>query len=225
MLCPSVLQNWRPRSRLRSALLHPVAMLLGWGPSSVATSTESSAPSTESTVSASFSLETAAVGAPRDFFGHADGTTSAYNSVEKWVSAALRTLDHETTDLVETKFFTGVVGLAARVENPEREVVVLGEILLPSLWFLPESGSVTAVATTYSKKAQRWSSLNPGVFSESSFRLYLSGFAASFSLSSVNVTSNGMSRTLSAALFLPVIGGCLLHSRRRSVQSTSVLFE
>eukprot|EP00966_Prymnesium_polylepis_P180858 4189120-Prymnesium_polylepis.1 len=43
----------------------------------------------------------ACVGAPRDFSGHApDGTTTAYNSVEKWVMAALRKLGKQKTDLV-----------------------------------------------------------------------------------------------------------------------------
>ena len=40
------------------------------------------------------------VGAPRDFSGHADGTAAAYDSIEKWVMAALRTLGKSTSDLV-----------------------------------------------------------------------------------------------------------------------------
>ena len=42
----------------------------------------------------------ASVGAPRDFSGHASGTTSAYDSLEKWVLAALRKLGKEKTDIV-----------------------------------------------------------------------------------------------------------------------------
>lgn len=37
----------------------------------------------------------ASVGAPRDFSGLASGTTSAYDSLEKWILAALRKLDKE----------------------------------------------------------------------------------------------------------------------------------
>ena len=40
------------------------------------------------------------VGQPRDFSGFADGTTTAYNSVEKWVVAALRKVGKDKTDIV-----------------------------------------------------------------------------------------------------------------------------
>ena len=55
-------------------------------------------------VSASSADANALVGAPRDFSGHADGTTTAYNSVEKWVIAALRKLGKQKTDLVLPSF-------------------------------------------------------------------------------------------------------------------------
>eukprot|EP00966_Prymnesium_polylepis_P318479 7356111-Prymnesium_polylepis.1 len=55
---------------------------------------------TVSTASVSSADTNALVGAPRDFSGHADGTTTAYNSVEKWVMAALRKLGKQKTDLV-----------------------------------------------------------------------------------------------------------------------------
>ena len=41
-----------------------------------------------------------AVGVPRDFSGHAEGTTNAYNSVQKWVLAALRQLGKEENDIL-----------------------------------------------------------------------------------------------------------------------------
>ena len=40
------------------------------------------------------------VGIPRDFSGHADGTTRAYDSIEKWIMAALRALEKETDDII-----------------------------------------------------------------------------------------------------------------------------
>ena len=55
--------------------------------------------STASTVSAS-SGDAVCVGVPRDFSGHAEGTTNAYNSVEKWVLAALRKRCKEPADIV-----------------------------------------------------------------------------------------------------------------------------
>ena len=72
-------------------------------------STESSDPSALASPSSTFTASTASsssvdsgarVGAPRDFSGHADGTTNAYNSAAKWVLAALRKLGKEATDIV-----------------------------------------------------------------------------------------------------------------------------
>ena len=102
MLCRSVLAELEAALPAAKRIAPPSGDAASVGSESVASSTESSAPtSTESTVSAPSTVsETASVGAPRDFSGHANGTTSAYNSVEKWVLAALRKLGHETTDIV-----------------------------------------------------------------------------------------------------------------------------
>ena len=66
--------------------------------SSELSATASTVSSLSTTVTASDSE--ARVGAPRDFSGHADGTTNAYNSLAKWVFAALRKLGKESTDIV-----------------------------------------------------------------------------------------------------------------------------
>eukprot|EP00966_Prymnesium_polylepis_P319927 7376342-Prymnesium_polylepis.1 len=64
-------------------------------------SSEQSAPtSTESTVTAPSVSSGVSVGVPRDFSGHADGTTFAYNSAAKWVLAALRKLGKDESDIV-----------------------------------------------------------------------------------------------------------------------------
>jgi hypothetical protein len=64
-------------------------------------SSERSAPSsTESTISAPSVTSGTSVGQPRDFSGFADGTTTAYNSVEKWVVAALLKVGKEKTAIV-----------------------------------------------------------------------------------------------------------------------------
>ena len=44
------------------------------------------------------------VGKPKDFSGLADGTTNAYNSLEKWIVAALRKLGKDKTDLLLPTF-------------------------------------------------------------------------------------------------------------------------
>eukprot|EP00966_Prymnesium_polylepis_P327183 7383054-Prymnesium_polylepis.3 len=41
---------------------------------------------------------------PRDFSGHADGTTASIQSIEKWVMAALRKLGNEKTDIILASF-------------------------------------------------------------------------------------------------------------------------
>ena len=61
-------------------------------------STTSSAPELDSTVSTV--SPDRVVGVPRDFSGHADGTSKAYDSIEKWVLAALKHLGKDKTDLV-----------------------------------------------------------------------------------------------------------------------------
>jgi hypothetical protein len=71
---------------------------------SIDSSLQDARSTTVSTVSVSSADANARVGAPRDFSGHADGTTTAYNSVEKWVMAALRKLDKQKTDLVLLSF-------------------------------------------------------------------------------------------------------------------------
>ena len=60
--------------------------------------------SSVSTVSASSGELTARVGAPRDYSGHADGTTNGYNSATKWIEAALCKLGREKTDIVLPSF-------------------------------------------------------------------------------------------------------------------------
>ena len=44
------------------------------------------------------------VGKPKDFSGLADGTTNAYNSLEKWIVAALHKLGKDKTDLLLPTF-------------------------------------------------------------------------------------------------------------------------
>ena len=67
----------------------------------------STSTSTVSTVMASSLESESRVGEPRDFSGHASGTTTAYNSVEKWVLAALRKLGKTKTNLVLPTLFAG----------------------------------------------------------------------------------------------------------------------
>ena len=89
----------------------PVERRLGVAPisnsfdSSSVTSDQAPIGSPLSPTSLSDSIErgqtyTSTVGVPRDFSGHADGTTTAYNSCKKWVLAALCKLGNEETDIV-----------------------------------------------------------------------------------------------------------------------------
>ena len=71
---------------------------------SIESSQLSTSTSTISTVMASSLESESRVGEPRDFSGHASGTTTAYNSVEKWVLAALRKLGKDKTDIVLPSF-------------------------------------------------------------------------------------------------------------------------
>ena len=99
MLCASVLAG------LEAAVPVEKRILPQSGDAASVASNESSGQSarssTESTISAPSATSTASVGQPRDFSGFADGTTTAYNSVEKWVVAALRKLGKEKSDIVQ----------------------------------------------------------------------------------------------------------------------------
>ena len=98
MLCASVLAG------LEAAVPVEKRILPQSGDAASVASNESSGQSarssTESTISAPSATSAASVGQPRDFSGFADGTTTAYNSVEKWVVAALRNVGKDKTDIV-----------------------------------------------------------------------------------------------------------------------------
>ena len=64
----------------------------------VSSTTSSETPELDSTVSTV--SPDRVVGVPRDFSGHADGTSKAYDSIEKWVLAALKHLGKDKSDLV-----------------------------------------------------------------------------------------------------------------------------
>lgn len=59
---------------------------------------------TTSTLSAASGDAISRVGAPRDFSGHADGTSAAYDSAEKWIVAALHKLGKDKTDILLPTF-------------------------------------------------------------------------------------------------------------------------
>ena len=102
MLCASVL------AALEAAVPTEKRILLSSGDAPSVTTEESTSnefeqnasSSTESTISAPSTTSVASVGRPRDFSGFAEGTTTAYNSVEKWVVAALRKINKEKSDIV-----------------------------------------------------------------------------------------------------------------------------
>ena len=57
------------------------------------------------------------VGQSRDFSGHADGTTNAYNSVEKWIVAALKLHGKAIADLVRLPSYDPNDSLCADVHS------------------------------------------------------------------------------------------------------------
>ena len=77
-------------------------------PSSSLSSSLSPSLSSNGTLSTTASLVSpdinAPVGAPRDFSGHADGTSAAYDSAHKWILAALRVHGKKETDLLLESF-------------------------------------------------------------------------------------------------------------------------
>ena len=96
MLCASVLAELEAAAPIEHRIAPPSGDVASVDTEASLDSTESAdqetRTATASTISATSLNSEASVGAPRDFSGHADGTTTAYNSVEKWVSAALRKL-------------------------------------------------------------------------------------------------------------------------------------
>ena len=99
MLCASVLAALEAATPIEERLLLPS----GEAASTTSSSSDqgSNSGSTDSTASL---VALHVVGAARDFSGHADGTSKAYDSMEKWVLAALRSLGKEPTDIVLPSF-------------------------------------------------------------------------------------------------------------------------
>eukprot|EP00966_Prymnesium_polylepis_P239911 5547739-Prymnesium_polylepis.1 len=101
MLCASVLAALEAAVPTEHRIAPPSGDVASVDTEASLDSTESAdRTATASTISAASLCSGASVGAPRDFSGHADGTTTAYNSVEKWVVAALRKLGKAKADLV-----------------------------------------------------------------------------------------------------------------------------
>ena len=101
MLCASVLAALEAAVTTENRIAPPGGDVASVDSEASLDSTESAdRTATASTISAASLCSGASVGAPRDFSGHADGTTTAYNSVEKWVVAALRNLGKAKADLV-----------------------------------------------------------------------------------------------------------------------------
>jgi hypothetical protein len=103
MLCASVLAELEAAVPVEKRILPPsgdAASVATEESTSNESSGQSAPSSTESTISAPSATSAASVGQPRDFSGFADGTTTAYNSVEKWVLAALRKAGKDKTDIV-----------------------------------------------------------------------------------------------------------------------------
>ena len=109
MLCATVLAELEAAVPAEKRIIPPCGDVASVD--SDASSTDSSAQDTgsstilastisASTVSTASDGSNARVGAPRDFSGHADGTSNAYNSVEKWIVAALSKLGQEKADLL-----------------------------------------------------------------------------------------------------------------------------
>jgi hypothetical protein len=97
MLCASVLAELEAAVPIDKRLPPPS------GDVASETSADSSDKITETESTASVpSIDSGVVGKPRDFSGHADGTSAAYNSLEKWIVAALKKLGKEKRDLVLT---------------------------------------------------------------------------------------------------------------------------
>ena len=111
MLCASVLQaleealeEANPAERRVSAPADDLASLDSSTTNISFTTDDEPATTSSSTASTVSADTTSSVGAPRDFSGHATGTTKAYNSVTKWVDASLRKLGKTADDLVLPSF-------------------------------------------------------------------------------------------------------------------------
>jgi hypothetical protein len=108
MLCASVLAELEAATPIDQRPLPPsdeVESITSSISSSISSGQESNTVSTVSTASLSSPDSVLrVVGAPRDFSGHADGTAKAYDSIEKWVLAALRSLGKKKADLVLPSF-------------------------------------------------------------------------------------------------------------------------
>ncbi|MDC0525365.1 hypothetical protein OAO87_00105 [bacterium] len=104
MLCASTLAALEAATPVKKRVLPPSDEVASESSDLSYPSSEDAPTSTVSTVSASSLDSIVTVGVPRDFSGHADGTARAYDSAEKWIMAALRSLDKDTPDLLLPAF-------------------------------------------------------------------------------------------------------------------------
>ena len=107
MLCESVLAELEATVPVEKRIPPPKGDLSSTVSSvsgTSAISSEQERSSTDSTVSAPPDDSELCVGAPRDFSGHAPGTSGAYDSAHKWILAALRHLSKVESDIVLPSF-------------------------------------------------------------------------------------------------------------------------